>query len=82
MTNRIFYGWNRINKTSARRLFNAGRDILFNPCNMPVRRDFYCVHVIASKKDRPDFDSVCNAFEYYNCNGETGRYAAFYVKEN
>ena len=81
MTNKYFYGWNRINKTTARRLFNAGHDILFNPVNMPVRRDFYCMHVIANKKGRADFDKLCNAYQYYNCDNETGRYPAFYVKE-
>ena len=28
-----------------------------------------------------EFETVVNAFRFYNCNGETGRYPAFYVKE-
>lgn len=27
-----------------------------------------------------EFDTVVNAFTFYNCNVETGRYPAFYVK--
>lgn len=27
-----------------------------------------------------EFDTVVNAFIFYNCNAETGRYQAFYVK--
>lgn len=27
-----------------------------------------------------EFDTVVNAFTFYNCNAETGRYPAFYVK--
>lgn len=28
-----------------------------------------------------EFETVVNAFQFYNCNGETGRYPAFYVRE-
>lgn len=27
-----------------------------------------------------EFETVVNAFRFYNCNGEMGRYPAFYVK--
>ena len=90
MTKRNFYGWHRINKTAARKAFNAGNNVLFVPCNMQIKLDCYCnYHVVLNNNiveftgiTKPDFDTLCNHFEYYNCNNETGKYTAFYIWEN
>ncbi len=36
---------------------------------------------IITKEEGRTFDQVLNAFEYYNCNNETGNYTAFYIEE-
>lgn len=88
MTDKYFYGWTRITKARARKEYNAGRDVLFIPVKMPVRRDYYCNHVILNNhgprfsKNDSNFDTLCNHFEYYNCNNETGKYTAFYIWRN
>lgn len=89
MINRNFFGWSRINKTAARKAFNAGMDVLFVPCNMSIRRDCYFnYHVLLNNRgpefdnSTRNFDTLCNHFEYYNCNNETGKYAAFYIWED
>lgn len=79
MTNKYFYGWKRITKTAARKEFNAGRNVLFIPVNMPVNRDYYCNQVVLNNNKKENFDTLCNHFEFYNCNNETGKYAAFYI---
>ena len=42
----------------------------------PVAGDGFNTVVARSR----EFDTVVNAFTFYNCNAETGRYPAFYVK--
>lgn len=42
----------------------------------PVAGDGFNTVVARSR----EFDTVVNAFIFYNCNAETGRYPAFYVK--
>ena len=34
----------------------------------------------AENLEYEEFETVVNAFRFYNCNGEMGRYPAFYVK--
>lgn len=42
----------------------------------PIAGDGFNTVVARSR----EFDTVVNAFIFYNCNAETGRYPAFYVK--
>lgn len=72
------FTFERIDKKAARTAFNNGLAVLFCPVNMPPFSTWYNASAI-SKKDSESFESVLNAFEYYNCNSETGRYTAFYI---
>ena len=82
--NMIFHSfgkYRRIDKRVARRLYDAGEDVLFIPCNM--RPDnMWGLGMNLNKDDwsneNRSFDDVVMYFEWYNCNNETGRYTAFY----
>jgi hypothetical protein len=92
MTQRIFYvgstRYKRINKTTARREYTAGKKIVFCPSNLRPF-SFWNPQFITDKAteeeingEPQDFDKIVNAFEYYNCtNTETGKYTAFYIAE-
>lgn len=71
----------RVNKPTARRLFMDGQSVTICPCNMrPI--GIWGMGAVISKKEADDtFDRIVNAFEYYNCNAETGYYASFYIRE-
>lgn len=84
-------GWTRVQKGTARRLYNAGKTIRLcpvkaNPCN-----EYYPMSFDININDTWDveplewekrFDSRVNGFEFYNCQyNELGKYSAFYVRE-
>lgn len=96
MMNKItISGFTRISKTAARKLYNAGETIRIcavkmSPVNIwgayadatpaaftVVSSDGFNTTVARNK----DFETVVNAFRFYNCNHETGYYPAFYVRE-
>lgn len=93
--NRIISGgYRRITKAEARKRYNAGEKIRLVSCKyrpdnvwgayadvdkesyMQVSYDGFNTTVARNRQ----FDTVVQAFTYYNCSNETGRYPAFYVK--
>lgn len=74
--------WERINRKQAKAAYNNGLTVLFCPVNMrsftpwhleiDVNKNFESYNGI-------EFEKVVNAFEYYNCTNETGKYTAFYI---
>jgi len=79
--------YKRINKRTARSLYNAGHTIYLVPCRIwPNDQGPWIRPYPISKKEGELFDNHVNAYEYYNCNyNELGYYAAFYIyikKEN
>lgn len=90
----IIDGYRRITKKEATRRYNAGEMVRIcavnlSPVNMwgafidaitdsitPISTDGFNTVVARNK----DFNTVVNAFTYYNCNAETGRYPAYYVR--
>ncbi len=78
-----FTGFKRINKTMARKIYNSGGDVLFIPCLCNPLNNFYNLGIWENKDllgQYDTFDNLVNHFEWYNCNNETGRYTAFYIK--
>lgn len=71
--------YTRISKAAARKAYAAGDTVYFCPVNWdpdsPWGLAWYPVN-----NDIP-FGKLVTEYEYYNCNSETGRYAAFYIKE-
>lgn len=85
MKNYTFHNLHRVNKTIAKTYFTAGKDVIFTPCNCRPVNDVFGLAMPMNKCnqncDGQSFDSIVNAFEYYNCNAETGKYTAFYVED-
>lgn len=69
----------RVNKTIARKLFNEGKQFWMTACNMRPECGIL-VNAPVYKEEQTDFDKLVNAFTYYNCGNETGRYPAYYVE--
>lgn len=70
----------RISKYEAKRRYNAGEAIRICACNMDPENMWGCYYDVCLEVDRK-FEAVVNEFQYYNCNNETGRYPAYYVKK-
>lgn len=66
----------RINKRKARKLFDNGEMIRMCACKMRPECGFIIDKYLIPGRT---FDQFVNAYEYYNCMSETGRYAAYYV---
>lgn len=61
----------KINKTTARKLFNEGKTFFMAACNMRVDS----AYEIDPAKADCTFDQLLNAFNYYNCNSVAGRFS-------
>lgn len=88
-------GYTRITKKEAARRYNAGEVIRLTACklspvspwgchsdtqkdhNATVSEDGFNTTVARNRK----FETVVNAFTYYNCTNETGKYPAYWKKE-
>lgn len=88
-------GFRRISKKEAEKRYNRGETIRFcavklSPVNLwgmfadlcnyelrPLASDGFNTTVPRNRA----FETAVQAFQYYNCNAETGKYPAYYVKE-
>ena len=68
----------RINKSAARKLYNAGKEFLIIPCKCRPGGAWLTGFTVNSNNSAVSFDSYINEFTYYNCNNELGKYPAFY----
>lgn len=78
-------GFVRVSKREAERRYNAGETVRFCACKLSPVNIWGCFCDCKREAFSPvarnrEFETVVNAFRFYNCNGETGRYPAFYVK--
>lgn len=72
----------RISKAAARKMWKDNQDFIMVPCKCsPTGLGAIYTRCDLSAAEKADFDKLVNAFEFYNCNNETGRYTAFYVEE-
>lgn len=72
----------RVNKRTAREMFNNGQPIVIVPCKCRAYDGEARLNVMACICDPhfadEDFDNIVEMYEYYNCTPETGTYASFY----
>ena len=84
--------YKRINKPTARRMFNKGYSVQLLPCKVSenvfkVSKEYYIgvlpteISLSTSSQEANHFDRTVNEYEYYNCNAELGYYAHYYVSE-
>lgn len=86
----------RVNRTKARRLYNAGFPVYMLPCKTrldnswikPARMIKESINYISNDgfntivARNDSFETVENAYSYYNCNyQETGKYPAYYIEK-
>jgi hypothetical protein len=75
-------GYKRINKTIAKKIYDNGNTIYIAPCNARLNGILgYPIAINKDNSDNEDFNIVVNAFIYYNCVNELGRYPSYYVKK-
>lgn len=75
-------GFVKINKTKARKLFNEGKEIHLLPCKVCFGTMWLGEgSAISNKRLISSFDAIVNEYEFYNCNNELGKYAAYYIKK-
>lgn len=94
MHNSRVKGFRRITKVRAKRLYEAGEVVYCIPCRL-VPGNLWAPEFGVTKTDlaaldgeaqyfvvnTQDFDRLVERCTFYNCNNETGRYLAFYIKE-
>lgn len=72
----------KVNKSVARRAYNAGKKVAICPCYVsPFSMWFGGFYTNDGADSSIDFDKLCNTISYYNCNEELGRTLAYYIEE-
>ena len=84
--------YKRVNKPTARKMYNSGYSIQLLPCKVNSFMVFdknykgFIIPVLISSEtsshSENKFDRTVNDFEYYNCNAELGYYSHYFVKEH
>jgi hypothetical protein len=70
----------QITKKKAETLYNAGKAIFLNPCNMRLNSAWSCTAEIKKKEDENiSFKLICSYYESYNCVKELGRYPNYFT---
>lgn len=73
----------QVNKTVAKRLYNAGHEIHLLPCRVGINTPWGLLYTTNAKEcDNVPFDSMVNAFTSYNCNTQLGKYPHYYAATN
>lgn len=73
--------YTQVTRPKAERLYNEGTTIYLLPCDANPFYDVWKNMCSLSLSASGDFKNAVNAFEYYNCNNEMGKYACFFIKK-
>ena len=71
----------RINKSTARKLYNEHKNFWIAACNMRPECGILIGSSSFERMTETPFDTMVNSFIYYNCDNERGRYPAFYIED-
>lgn len=70
----------RINKKQARKLYDAGKAFYILACNLCFSNVWQSPFLVENDSSYNEpFDKLVNMYEFYNCDKQRGKYAAFYV---
>ena len=72
----------RVNKTTEKKVYENGFNVLFIPCKLNPENDFYSLGIWENAflpGQHETFEKLENAFSYYNNRPDTGEYTAFYI---
>lgn len=73
--------WERVNKTTARKAYQNGKEIYLVPSNLfPFGGWGFGSEITAERMEEKAFNDVVREYEFYNCTNETGNFASYYVK--
>lgn len=70
----------RIQRRTAKRLFEEGKEVFITPHKMRFSEYWKPPYSMAALRSESKFDDIVNSFIYYRCNTETGKYPSFYIK--
>lgn len=72
----------RVQKRTAERLFvQEGKQIYIIPHKCRIDNMWIKPFELTAKHKIEEFRKQVNAFEYYNCNAELGKYVSYYTRE-
>ena len=71
----------RINKTTARKLYNEHNDFWITACNMRPECGILIGSTSFEHMTETPFDTMVNSFTCQNCENERGRYPAYYIED-
>ena len=73
----------QISKRTAKKFFEDGKEIFIQSSNMTFENVWQSAAGIekSSLMYGESFDSICNSFEYYNCDNYRGKYIHFFIRE-
>lgn len=74
----------QIAKQRARRLYEQGKTVYLQSCNMRFNTMWQSACHISKDNERwaeQDFDKIVNEYTYYNCDRERGKYPNYFVKK-
>lgn len=73
----------KLQKRTARKLFNLGFKITVCPCKYNVNSEHWCCKDTFEKKQYKHltFDRIIDSFTYYVCNRYVGLYCSYYVNK-
>lgn len=69
----------RISKVAARKMYEQGQTFFMTPARFHPESPWGLLYEV-SDFSKP-FERLLNAFCYYNCSNEAGRYPAFYIQK-
>ena len=76
----------QINKTAAKKYFDAGKAIFLQSSNMRFENVWQSPCEVTKERIVSYYDSsfeaFCNEYTYYNCDSERGKYIRFFIREN
>lgn len=75
--------WLQVQKRTAKKLFEAGEELVFCPCKMCPFGPWNIGMLISSTRyteEEISFESCVANFEYYNTSSELGTYTTFYKR--
>lgn len=76
--------YKRVNKATARKMYNHGCSILLLPCKVRFENEWikpYSMSLMTNEEKSNRFDRAVRTYEHFNCNAELGYYAHYFVSE-
>lgn len=70
----------KITKRTARKLYDESKEFWITACHMRPECGILIGSLSFEQMAGVSFDAMVNSFSYYNCDGERGRYPAYYVE--